>query len=57
MTVEASRCVVVSTKFSHRPFILNNNNIDDNENNDDEDVNPRFTVKASVYDFWNLVET
>ena len=53
MTVEASRCVVVSTKFSHRPFILNNNN---ENNEDEEDINPRFTVKASVYDFWNLVE-
>ena len=71
MSLEAARLVVISTKFSHRPFVggLEVGN-DTNEEEDPEleenvlgnngpnqDPGPRFTVKASTYDFWNLVET
>ena len=60
MNLEAARLVVISTKFSHRPFSFNFDG--DDEAMHDEDANnpdhgPRFTVKAATYDFWNLVET
>ena len=58
MCLEASRLVVISTKFSHRPFVVENlENLDeDNENlHNNPEMNPRFTVKATVYDYWNTV--
>ena len=60
MSLEAARLVVISTKFSHRPFSFSVDG--DDEAMHESDVNnpehgPRFTVKAATYDFWNLVET
>ena len=68
MSLEAARLVVISTKFSHRPFVGLEVDNDTNEEDDhdmenvpdnipNQDPGPRFTVKASTYDFWNLVET
>ena len=58
MNIEAARLAVISTKFSHRPFvgIMDQEDMENLDHNAQEPM-PRFTVKASTYDFWNLVET
>jgi len=60
INIEASRVVVTSTKFSHRPFpytLLLNNDDDEAMQDNEQNQGPRFTVSAATYDFWNLIET
>ena len=60
INIEASRVVVTSTKFSHRPFpytLLLNNDDDEAMQDNQQNQGPRFTVSAATYDFWNLIET
>ena len=55
--------MVISTKFSHRPFNsfeadVNLETVAEleqfNPHNTNPETGPRFTVKAALYDFWNL---
>ena len=63
VNIEQSRLVVISTKFSHRPFNsfeadINLETVAEleqfNPHNTNPETGPRFTVKAALYDFWNL---
>ena len=66
INIDQSRLLVVSTKFSHRPFTgfeadVNLETVAEleqlNPHSTRPEAGPRFTVKATLYDFWNLVET
>ena len=65
INIDQSRLVVVSTKFSHRPFTSFEADVEletvaeleqFNPHHTSQEAGPRFTVKAILYDFWNLLE-
>jgi len=65
INIDQARLLVISTKFSHRPFTgfeadINLETVAEleqfNPHNPNPETGPRFTVKATLYDFWNLVE-
>ena len=65
INIDQARLLVISTKFSHRPFTgfeadVNLETVAEleqlNPHITNPGVGPRFTVTATLYDFWNLVE-